>query len=747
LTQPPPPRIIVDGAPMPYQTGDNILIALLRNGLRPTPSGGCLCLAGDCPHCLATVDGVAYVRTCQTPARAGLRVETWPADDYPPLPATTLSAPEVPARNLHCDVVVIGQGESGLKETKRLTAAGKHVIALDSAAGQEAIGIYHGPLVVARTDAGMLHVHAREEVVVATGASAIQTVAPGNMLPGIVTLRAASLLARAGVPLGRVVAIGAQPEGVDCTVIDGRVLRFEGGGKLEAVVVRTADGRETRFACDTCAVFAGAYPRNSLARMGTGLAVRSIGDAASEGNLPPCPQSGMVCSCSEVDVEGLQWAWDHGFREMELLKRSTLAGTGTCQGGVCTPNLRSFLADRGGALQPAFTARPVARQLTFGEVSAGAFHRPTPRTALDAEHRTFGAQMDRIGGWWRPYRYRAAWQDEYWAVREAVSLGDVSTLGKMQISGPDALTLLERLYPTRIGTIKPGRSKYVLMLDDRGYVFDDGLVCNDGDGRYTLTFTSGGASMAEMWVRDWADAWGSDVRILNQTMSLGAINVTGPLATQLLTRAGLTGALPFMSIRQAHIADVPCRVYRLSFTGETSYELHHPAEHSPKLWRALMALGRDLGIQPHGIEALLKLRLEKGHIIVGQDTDFDSTPRRIQHEWAVNIDKTGPDGAAIDFVGRQAVLRTNKLAPDKQLCALEMPSPAPLEGVLIRHLDGEYAGYVTSGSDSPLFKKAIMLGWVRLKDGALPEQVLIDGRVAQRVSAPFYDKEGQRARA
>jgi sarcosine oxidase subunit alpha len=160
-----------------------------------------------------------------------------------------------------------------------------------------------------------------------------------------------------------------------------------------------------------------------------------------------------------------------------------------------------------------------------------------------------------------------------------------------------------------------------------------------------------------------------------------------------------------------------------------------------------MALGHDLGIKPHGIEALLKLRLEKGHVIVGQDTDFDSTPRRIDMTWAVNTKKTDANGEIINWVGRSGVLRTDKQPLDKQLCALVMDAPAPLEGVLIRHTDGEYAGYVTSSTWSPLLRKVLMLGWVRLRDGALPEQVVIDGRTATRSTLPFYDKEGARAKA
>ena len=735
-------RLIVDGQPIAFKAGDNVLVALLRNKLHPT-GGGCLCLGGDCPHCLATVDGVAYVRTCQTLARPGMIVESFPADGYPSLPNGEPLAPETMARNLHCDVVVIGQGESGQAAAKAATEAGKKVITLDANAGQEVIGIYAGPLVVARTDEEMLHIHVHDEIVVATGAAEIQPVAPGNDLAGIVTARAASLLAKAGVELGHVVALGTPLDGVTAELVTGQLVRFEGSKRVEAVVVRDADDQERRIVCDTVAVSLGLQPRDALVRMGHGLPVRAVGDVTRPSDIPPCPLAGTVCSCSGVTVENLESVWQRGFRELELVKRATLAGTGTCQGSVCIPHIRSFLAaprngEPGGELQPPFTARPVTRQLTMGEVAAGSYHRATPRTALDAEHRRLGAQMDRIGGWWRPWHYGNV-LEEYWAVREAVSIGDVSTLGKMIVSGPDALELLERLYPTKVSTIAEGRSRYVLLLDDRGYVLDDGLICNDGGGRYLLTFTSGGSSFAEMWVRDWAESWGLDVRILNQTMSLGAINVTGPLAKELLARAGLANPPKYLHHIMTTVADVPCRVYRLSFTGELSYELHHPSEHSAKLWRTLLDLGADLGIKPHGLQALLQLRLEKGHIIVGQDSDFDSTPRRVDMEWAVKLDKQ-------DFVGRQAVLRTNKIPLDKQLVGFEMEGAAPFEGSVIYH-GADYAGYVTSSFRSPVLGKTVMLGWLRLFNDELPAEVTIDGRTARRVAIPFYDKEGARARA
>lgn len=727
--------MMVDGTLVEFAAGDSALVAMLRAGFE---FGGCLCLAGDCPHCLATVDGVAYVRTCQTKARAGMKIKRQPLDQLPPLPANDQPADAITARNLFCDVVVIGQGSAGRSAANEARNDGRHVMTLDANDGQEVIGVYPGPLVVARTDEGMLHVHPREEILVATGAAEIHPVAPGNHLAGIVTARAATQLVAAGIDLGRVVAIGTPPDGIKVESVEGELVRFEGDTRVTAVVVRDAAGDEHRIECNTVSVGIGLQPRDALVRMGAGLNVRVIGDAARASDIPPYPKAGIVCHCSNVIVDDLASVCARGFHELELVKRATLAGTGTCQGAVCTPHIRSFLASNGEALQPPFTARPVTRQLTMGEVAAGAFHQATPRTALDGEHRRLGAQMERMGGWWRPWHYGDVWA-EYAAVREAVSLGDVSTLGKMIVSGPDALELLERLYPTKVATLKVGRARYVLLLDDRGYVLDDGMICRDDETRFTLTFTSGGATFAELWVRDWVESWGLDVRILNQTMSLSAINVTGPLAKELLERAGLVDPPEYLHHQHATVAGIACRVFRLSFTGELSYELHHAAADSVALWRALLELGADLGIRPHGLEALLKLRLEKGHLIVGQDTDFDSTPRRLNHEWAVKLDKP-------DFVGRQAILRTNKIPLNRQLVGFEMEGEAPAEGAVIWN-GSEYAGYVTSSTWSPALDKSVMLGWLNLFDGALPDAVTINGRITRRVPTPFYDAEGNRARA
>jgi sarcosine oxidase subunit alpha len=263
------------------------------------------------------------------------------------------------------------------------------------------------------------------------------------------------------------------------------------------------------------------------------------------------------------------------------------------------------------------------------------------------------------------------------------------------------------------------------------------MILRESETRFTLTFTSGGAANAEMWIRDWIDAWGLRVHVLDRTMSLAAINVTGPLAGELLRRAGLADAPRFLGHAHADVAGVPCHVMRLSFTGEAAWELHHPVDRSVDLWRALLGLGGDLGIEPHGLRALFALRLEKGHVIVGMDTELDSTPRRLGMDWAVRMDKPS-------FIGRAALERTAKLPDSRRLVGFTMTGDAPVEGAPI-FVDDDVVGHVTGSWTAPVLGHAVMLGW--LKRLPFPERVRIDGREAVIAPTPFYDPEGHRARA
>ena len=733
-------RIVVDGRPIDHRAGDSVAIAILRTGEVPG-RGGPLCLAGDCGSCLASVGGVAYVRTCQVAASPGLVVERHPADGLPALPDVRrpdATAP-VPARRRHArhvgaGVVVVGGGASG----RAAAAAHAGARILDAAAGEEVVAIEDGPSVIVRTPDALVRIDA-DAVIVATGSAELQPVCPGAELRGIVTARAAERLHAAGVELPDAVAVGMPPAGVPCRVVAGSVLRFEGDAEGRVRAIMTADpatGEETTTACRTVIVGLGRTPRDLLARMAPADGVTVVGSAAEPGDLPPPPTAGVVCRCMGTTGADLEAAWAAGYTELELLKRASQAGLGTCQGGVCLPHLRSWIGARTGSVPEPFTARPAARQPTLAELAADAWIDAFRRTPLHDEHLALGATMDRFGGWWRPWHY-GDHLAEYWAVREAVSIGDVSTLGKLVVSGPDVVAFLERLYPCHVADIAVGRSRYALLLNERGHVFDDGMILREADERFVLTFTSGGAANAEMWVRDWVDAWGLRVHVMDRTMSLAAINVTGPLATTLLRRLGLAEPPRFLGHVRASVAGVPCHVMRLSFTGEASFELHHPIDRSVELWRALLAAGRDLGIRPHGLKALFGLRLEKGHVIVGMDTELDSTPRRLGMDWAARMEKP-------DFIGRTALARTARLPDSRRLVGLTMPGEAPVEGAPIL-AEGAVVGHVSGSWTSPVLGRAVMLGW--LKRTPFPERVGIDGREAVVTPAPFYDPEGRRARA
>jgi glycine cleavage system aminomethyltransferase T len=722
-------RIVVDDRPIAFVEGDSVAVAVIRAGEVPG-RGGALCLAGDCGNCLGIVDGVAYVRTCQVDARPGTVVQRHPDEGKPPLPSTDLRdltripiGQDIPVRRAHAEVAVIGGGRSG-----RQAAEGRNAVVLDAAGGMEVVGIYPGPAIVARGAGGMLHLEA-DDIVVATGSADIQPVCPGSDLAGIVTARAAERLVAAGVDLGRVVRVGRE------------LIRFEGddGGRVIAVVTRADDGAATTTACDTVVVDLGRAPRDVLARMARNDAVSAVGSAAIDHPLPPSPTEGVVCPCMGTTVDDLEAAWDKGYTELELLKRASWAGLGPCQGGACLPHVRAFIADRTGGPPPdPFTARPAARQITLAEAAADTTIDAFRRTPLHDEHLALGARMDRFGGWWRPWHYGDV-VGEYWAVREGVSIGDVSTLGKLIVSGPDVVEALERIYPCHVADIKVGRSRYALLLNERGHVMDDGMILRDGETRFTLTFTSGGAANAEMWIRDWVETWGLRVHVMDRTMSLAAINVTGPFAKELLGRLGLSDPPRFLGHVRTEIAGVPCHVMRLSFTGEAAFELHHSIDGSVALWRALMGHGRDLGIRAHGLQALFGLRLEKGHVIVGMDTELDTTPRRLGMDWAVRMEKPS-------FIGRAALARTASIEDERRWVGFSMAGEAPPEGSPIWDAAGdEIIGNVTGSWTSPLLGRALMLGWQRR--GRFDDRVAIDGREAVVRPTPFYDPDGLRARA
>ena len=498
------------------------------------------------------------------------------------------------------------------------------------------------------------------------------------------------------------------------------VTRIEGRGRVERVA-----GERLKTPCDAVVFALGLVPRDSLLRQGHGLPVSGAGEVvvpgcslaeaeaggrdagAGQGQgvaevaLPASPRDGYVCLCEDVTVDELTLACHEGFRSSELLKRYTTVTMGPCQGILCQQHVRSFLVANGngaGEAARTTTARPPGGALTLQDAAAGLHDEHMMWTRLHSRHLSAGAVMEPTGGWLRPSHYGDV-EAEYRAVRERVSIMDVGTLGKFLVAGRDSTEFLERLYPTRIADIPAGRLRYALLLAPTGFVIDDGTICSLGGGGYYLTFTSVGAAAAESILRDWADAWQLDVHIVNLTVARGAINVAGPAARELLAPLASeplsNDALPYLHHRELDVAGVPCRVVRLGFVGELSYELHHPSRSSVSLWDALVEAGKSLDLVPHGLDALRLLRLEKGHVMIGQDTDYDTTPQKLGMDWAVKLDKPL-------FVGKAGLLRAAAHPMVRRLVPIAFEGErAPAEGSALT-VGGRYVGHLSSSRFSPV---------------------------------------------
>lgn len=655
-----------------------------------------------------------------------------------------------------------------------------------------AIGIYEGPSVVVIGPDEMVEIEAGR-VIVATGAVDAHGIFPGNDLPGIWLGRgAARMVAAHGVPIGRRVVVAADTEeglqhaaairatGAEVVLLcpedrgpDGierlpgaRVLLAHGSKQLAGVTVSTSDGKR-RLDCDALVLSLGLSPRDTLLRMGTADEVTGAGDVvwpgctadeaersgrlAGEGReveprepspWPALAEDGTVCLCEDVGVHELSAAWDEGWTSTEILKRYTTATMGPCQGAMCGRHLACFAEGRGAA--PAAggrtTARPPVRSPKLEDLIGGIHEVVDKRTALHERHVAAGARIDRSGVWLRPGTYRDT-RAEYLAVREGVGVMDVSTLGKFLVAGRDARALLDRVFPGRIEDLAPGRARYLLALDEAGYVIDDGLVAALERGYY-VTSTSGGAERMEAWLRNWADRLGLHVHVVDQTAQLGAINVAGPSARDLLARLSdddlSRDAVPYPGHAEVTVAGVGCRAIAAGFVGELSFELHHPRSRSLELWDALLEAGRDLGVRPHGLDALDLLRMEKGHIYLAQDTLPDDHPAKLGMSWAVAIDKPW-------FVGKASLERMASLPLERRLVGLRFDGD-PQRGMPLE-IDGRVIGRVTSCGRSPALGFPIGLGWLRAVDGAFPATLRAGSATATVVPTPFYDPEGVRLRA
>jgi sarcosine oxidase subunit alpha len=394
------------------------------------------------------------------------------------------------------------------------------------------------------------------------------------------------------------------------------------------------------------------------------------------------------------------------------------------------------------------TSRPPAVPVELGVLAADRKHQPVRRTPLHHWHEAAGAVWLDAGLWKRPESYGDP-AAEVRAVRNGVGLIDVGTLGKLELIGPDAAELLERIYLNRWHDLKPGRVRYGAMCTEEGVLFDDGVGARLGQDHFYLTATTGNADVVFGWLELWRVTWGLDVQVSNRTSALAAVNVAGPRAREVL--APLTAldvsaaAFPYMAFREAVVADVPCRLLRLGFVGELSYEIHCPAPYAWHLWEALCEAGRPFGLRPFGVEAQRVLRLEKGHVIVGQDTDALSTPLDAGLEWMLRFDKP-------QFHGREPLLRLRAMPPRTRLVGFTLTDGGrlPEEGCQVVE-DGAPAGRVTSVRYSPTLGRGIGLAWVPVGRAPVGSQFFIRcggmDLAAETAALPFYDPEGRRLRS
>jgi sarcosine oxidase, subunit alpha len=442
-------------------------------------------------------------------------------------------------------------------------------------------------------------------------------------------------------------------------------------------------------------------------------------------------------------VKDIAYAAAEGYDSIELSKRYTTVTMGPSQGRFSQlAAIRALGAHTG--LTPGdvgmTTARPPWVSVPMGALAGRPFE-PAKRSAIHGRQREQGAHVKWAGDWRRAYDYGDP-EGEALAVHESAGVIDVSTLGKLLVRGPGAGELLDRLYPNRLSNLRPGRVRYGVMTSDAGRIIDDGTICRLDEQSFYVTTTSSGAGAIEEWFAWWLATWELDAHVTDLTQALAAINLAGPRARAIL--AGLTEldvtaeGFAYLDARQGAVAGVQALLMRIGFVGEVGYEIHFPAAHGEHVWDALIRGGA----RPFGLEPQRVLRLQKLHVIVGQDTDSESTPFGAAMPWIVKLDKEE------DFIGRWALEHAAEHPPETALVGFTMADGhVPTEGAVVRADDGGPLGQVTSSRRSRQVGRVIGMAWVPaalVADGA-SITIRDEGRdfPATVTTRPFYDPEGE----
>jgi sarcosine oxidase subunit alpha len=499
--------------------------------------------------------------------------------------------------------------------------------------------------------------------------------------------------------------------------------------------------------------------------IGLAAAARAgLGDEKPPPALPVRPQTalfrsrthGLVDFSEDVSSKDLFQAAAEGYDSVELLKRYTTVTMGSAQGKLETVNAVSVLAEATGrtiAETGTTMWRPPYAPITLGALAGRRFE-PVRYSPMQPWHEAHGATPLVAGQWIRPDRYGDP-EAEVRNVRAAVGLIDVTPLGKLDLRGPDVPRLLNMVYVNKWSKLAEGAVRYGVMCAEDGVVLDDGVTGRLGPEHWMMSTTSSGAKTVWEWIEqllqtehpDWA------VHVTPVTSAYASINVAGPNSRRLLARLAegvdlSPEAFSYMQVRTATIAGVAgCFMWRIGFTGELSYEIHVPAAWGLSVWEALLGEGTDLGAAPFGVEAQRIMRLEKGHFIVGQDTDGLTKANALGLDWLVKLDKD-------DFLGRPELVWEQEEGSPQRLVGLQPVdgSVAPPEGCQI--IDGEstIVGRITSSRRSPTLGRSIGLGFVAAhlaEPGTVVDIRLPDGsRAPTTVMAhhAHFDPEGTRLR-
>ena len=463
----------------------------------------------------------------------------------------------------------------------------------------------------------------------------------------------------------------------------------------------------------------------------------------------------FICFDEDTTIKNIKQALEMGFDAAELIKRFTAAGTGPGQGGIPGHNLPLFVAqyhaDSTATAKPTTVRAPLVPTLIA--TYAGRNHDMCKRTPMHDSQKMDGGILRRIGVW-RRARYFS--QDftcraEIENVRNNVGMLDASTLGKFKIWGPDALNALQRVYVGDMSKIADGKIKYSAMCNDDGCIVDDGVVVKRAENEYYFTTSTGRAGSTVEWLRYHTRYDGWNFNMVNLTDALGVINLAGPNARKVLEKVTDTDvsndAFPFAAYREFAIQkEIAVRSMRLGFVGELSYELHVASSYMQTLWDLLVEAGKEFGILNFGLEAQNVLRLEKGHIIIGAESEIRTTLHDVGLGFLWSRKKPGAK-----TVGAVALQQTEKQAGRLKLVGFKMENPAraPKDGSII--VENDIKGYVCTARRSLTLNESVGMALV---DAPLAQegrrlQIYEDeceGQLLYATVVPtaFYDPEGKR---